>query len=122
MISRFLNLMCMISLALQASLPAGYMVAPADDGTSMTIVVCTGYGPLVITLDADGNQLPAGQENPDAKPCDYATVGTAALMGNEPHRLSTEATYAAVTYRIIRNLFRATPKPGAVSARGPPLA
>lgn len=110
-------------LALRSLLPAGYMVqaAEASEG-ALEIVICTSTGLKHITIDADG-------EAPNPKPqyfddglCPFASGGASALADAAPRSLAREAEYAAVTYTLAAALFAETPKPGAVSARGPPSA
>lgn len=122
MLSRLLYFLCILSVATHALLPPGYMFAQTGDDGSMAIVICTGHGPRTVNLDPGDGTVPAEQDSRDSKICDYATMGAAALVSEAPYRLATEARYAAVVYRVVRNHFRATPKPGAASARGPPAA
>jgi hypothetical protein len=113
--------MLVLMLAVRSLLPAGFMLQPsvAGDGT-LAVVICTGHGPQTVTLDADGKPIPAKSQSADASLCAYASTGAVAPGDGAPPTLATEAHYAAVTYRITRELFRADPKPGATSARGPP--
>ena len=118
MAQRLITLLCTIAVAVNALLPSGFMLARAQSADAVTVVICTGYGPETLTLDSEGHQLPP--EPQKEKRCDYATFGAVALA-SEPARLETQALYASISYRITRAIFRETPKPGATSARGPPI-
>ena len=120
MIIRLLNLVCALALVVNALIPAGFMLARAQGSDGVTVVICTGSGPQTVVIDSDGQQIPDNQKNAN-KRCDYATSGALALAGDPPLRLAAEVRYAAIVYRVERQAFRSTPKPGAVSARGPPV-
>jgi hypothetical protein len=117
-VRRYLALMLVVTLALRSLVPAGFMLAPV--GGEMTMVICTGHGPQTITLDASGKPAPGKPQHSDTSLCPYASTGAVALGDSATVPLAQEVRYAAVTYRITRDLFRAVPQPGATSARGPP--
>ena len=64
-----------------ALLPQGYMPSVAEDGT-FTVTLCTTDGLRTVTLDADGNEVPAGTGEDDAHfgHCIFASVATFALL------------------------------------------
>lgn len=116
------NIILLAVLALRSLLPAGYMVqaAQASPGT-FEIVICTGTGQKLMTVDADGTPAPSKPRHVDNGLCPFAAAGAAALAAAEPDTsLAGAAEYAAATYTLAVALFAETPKPGATSARGPP--
>lgn len=121
MAERIIKLFCVFALAIQALIPAGYMLAPSSNG-EISIVICTASGPRTIVLDADGAQVPANHQNDqdDGKLCDFATVGAIALLSDAPFRIATDARFEPVVHRIQLDRFTAPRKLGAISARGPP--
>jgi hypothetical protein len=118
---RWLSLMMLVVFAARALVPAGFMLeaSAAGDGT-MTIVICTGQGTQIISLDADGKPIPPKPAHADTSLCPYSASGTTALASDEPLELETQVYAAAVTYTLAAQISRVTPKPGASSARGPP--
>ncbi len=114
------NIILLAVLALRSLLPAGYMVQAAEASGAFEIVICTGAGTKLMTVDADGTSVPSKPQHVDNGLCPFASAGTAALAAAEPNNLVGEAEYAAVTYTLAVALFAETPKPGAASARGPP--
>ena len=86
----------------------------------MTMVICTGQGTQLISVDADGKPTPPKPAHTDSSLCPYSASGSAAVAAAEPLTLEAEVYEAAVTYRLTAQIFRSTPKPGATSARGPP--
>jgi hypothetical protein len=117
----WLNLLMAIAFAVRSLLPVGFMLAasPEHDGR-LSVVICTGHGPQSLTLDDKGVPVPAKAPASDNAQCPYAPVGAVAVDHDAPHLLAHTVRYAAVAYRITSELFRATPRPGAQSARGPP--
>lgn len=117
-----ITLVLLAVLALRSLLPVGYMVqaAHAVEGTSFEIVICTGTGTKLLTVDADGKPAPSKPQHVDNGLCPFAASGAAAVAAAEPKSLVGEAKYAAVVYTMAVALFAETPKPGAASARGPP--
>lgn len=112
-------------LALRSLLPAGYMVQAghASGGSSFEIVICTGTGTQLLTVDADGQPAPVKPQHVDNGLCPFAAAGAAALAAASPdHSLAGQTEYAAVVHTLAEALFDETPKPGAVSARGPPAS
>ena len=120
MMKFLLHTLIVSALALKALLPAGFMLARAAGTEHVAIVICTGYGPQRIILDETGNPAPASEQH-GAERCAFANTGAIPLSDEPPFRLPAEVRYAAVAYRVSREDARVTPKPGAVSARGPPI-
>ncbi len=118
---RWLSLMMLGVFAARALVPAGFMLdaSGSGDGT-LTMVICTGQGTQMISVDADGKPIPPKPAQTDKGLCAYSASGTTALAALEPLDLESEVYAAAVTYTLTAQLYRATPKPGATSARGPP--
>lgn len=120
MSERLIKLLCAFALAVNALIPAGYMLARAQGSDEVTVVICTGSGPQKILIDSNGQQIPDHQKSA-SKRCDFATSGAVALTDAPPARLAAQVRYVAVVYRVQRQALRDAPKTGAVSARGPPL-
>lgn len=116
---RYVSFLIGLAFVVRSLLPVGFMLAatPANSG-DIGIVICTGHGPL--TVDDTGAPLPKKSPLTDKDICPYAPVGAINADLNTPHLLSRTVGYASLTYRITRELFRATPTTGAQSARGPP--
>jgi hypothetical protein len=121
MAGRLLKVLCALALVVNVLIPAGFMLARAQTSDEITIVICTGYGPQTLVLDSDGHPIPAKQDQNDDKRCDFAKSGALASASDAPARLVTVVRYASVIYRVQRDVHHETPKPGAVSARGPPI-
>lgn len=119
----YITVLLLAVLALRSLLPAGYMVqaAEASEG-ALDIVICTSAGQKLVALGDDGAIPPSKPQHVDNGLCPFASGAAAALAEAAPHGLASEAEYAAVTYTLAAALFAETPKPGAVSARGPPSA
>ena len=116
-----LNLLVGIAFLVRSLLPVGFMLAvPPDPTAAVEIVICTGHGPQSLTLDDAG--VPVQPKAPFDKKniCPYAAAGAVTIDHDASHLLAHTVRYAAVSYRITAEIFRATPKPGAQSARGPP--
>jgi hypothetical protein len=120
---RYLNLLIGLAFAVRSLVPVGFMLAPSPDHSgSLQIVICTGHGPQSFVLDEKGVPQPVKSSSADKNTCPYAPVGAVTADNNTPHLLSHTVRYAAVAYAITSEIFRATPKPGAQSARGPPTS
>lgn len=117
-----INIILLLVLALRSLLPTGYMVQTSDASAgSFEIVICTGSGLTLMTLDEDGKPVPASKSQHLEKGlCAFAAAGAVALNAEPPHSLAREAEFATVTYTLAAALFAETPRPGATSARGPP--
>lgn len=110
-------------LVLRSLLPHGYMVQAADaaSGGKFEIVICTSDGLRLLSVNEDGTGAPQKPQHVENGICPFASAGAAALASAAPQSLAREAEYAAITYALAVALFAETPKPGATSARGPPL-
>lgn len=119
----YITVLLLAVLALRSLLPAGYMVqaGEASEG-ALEIVICTSTGLKHVSVSEDGTAPPPKPQHIDDGLCPFASGGAAALAQAAPHSLASEAEYAALTYTLAAALFAETPKPGAVSARGPPSA
>ena len=73
-----------LALAVLALLPPGVM--PARTGGAMTVVICTGDGPLTLVTDRYGQPVAPAPMDSDAKaPCAFALLAaTATLPGIQP--------------------------------------
>ena len=118
---RWLSLIMLVVFAARCLVPAGFMLeASANGDGTMTMAICTGQGTQLISLDADGKPMPPKPAHTDNGLCAYSASGTTALASDEALALETQVYAAAVTYTLAAQISRATPKPGATSARGPP--
>jgi hypothetical protein len=116
-----LNLLVGFAFVVRSLLPVGFMLAvPPAPAAAVEIVICTGHGPQSLTLDDQGVPVPAKAPMAGKNICPYAAAGAVAVDHAAPHLLAHVVRYAAVSYRITTEIFQATPKPGAQSARGPP--
>lgn len=80
----------LIALAFLAKVlvPAGYMLAASYDGTGLPqIVICTGNGARLVTLDKDGHPVEKDTEKSNG-PCPFATP-TAVVLSTPPGLPST---------------------------------
>ena len=114
---RYLNLLIGLAFAVRSLLPVGFMLAASPDADGMPqIVICTGHGPQNWVLDEKGVPHPAKTSPDNKNACPYATAGAVAADHDAPQLLVHTVRYAAVTYAITTQIFRATPKPGSDSA------
>jgi hypothetical protein len=119
----YLNLLVGLAFAIRSLLPVGFMLAVApDDGGMPQIVICTGHGLQTWVLDEKGVPHPSKSDADKKSTCPYAPVGAVALDHEAPHLLVHTVRYASITYAIATAIFRATPRAGSHSARGPPSA
>ena len=116
---RFLTVLALLTLTLRSLLPVGFMLAPAA-ADEMTVVICTGHGPLTITLDADGKPVPTKPKLTDAGLCAYASPGGTTLADAAPALAAREVIYERALVRVHAAIVVAPHKPGATSPRGPP--
>jgi hypothetical protein len=95
-------------------LPAGLMPARAADGT-MVIVLCTGDGPVEMTVDLDDHDHPAMSQM-----CDWAVHGAVALM---PDLIALPRPVAIAPARHLLAVIAMGPAhdPHGIMARGPPV-
>ncbi len=118
---RWLSLIMLVVFAARCLVPAGFMLeaSATGDGTHDDGHL---YRPrhAAHLLDADGKPMPPKPAHADNGLCAYSASGTTALASDEPLALETQVYAAAVTYTLAAQISRATPKPGATSARGPP--
>jgi len=116
---RYISLLIGLAFVVRSLLPVGFMLAATTANASdIGIVICTGHGPLIV--DDSGAPVPKKAPLSGKDICPYAPVGAVNVDHDTPHLLSRTVSYASLTYRIARELFRATPTDGPQSARGPP--
>lgn len=116
---RFLTVLALLSLTLRSLLPVGFMLAPSA-ADEMTVVICTGHGPLTVTLDVDGKPVPAKPKLTDAGLCAYASPGATTLADAAPALAARDVLYARSLVRLHVAMAVALRLPGATSPRGPP--
>ena len=116
---RYISFLIGLAFIVRSLLPVGFMLAATTaHAGDLAIVICTGHGPM--TVDDSGAPLPKKTPVSAKDICPYAPVGVTNVDHDTPHLLARTVSYAALTYLITRELFRATPTAGAQSARGPP--
>lgn len=109
-----------LALAILALLPPGVM--PARVGGAMTVVICTGDGPLTLVTDSHGRPV-APADSPDAKaPCAFALLAaTATLPGVQtlplpdarirPFEPARRPPLAVLTAEVLSPSARGPPRP-----------
>lgn len=118
---RYISFLIGLAFVVRSLLPVGFMLAATTaNAGDIGIVICTGHGPL--TVDDTGAPLPKKTPVSAKDICPYAPVGAVNVEHDTPHLLARTVSYASLTYRMTRELFRATETAGAHSARGPPAA
>jgi hypothetical protein len=116
-----LNLLVGLAFAVRSLLPVGFMLAvQPHDAASVEIVICTGHGPLNMAMHDEDAPAPVKAPVAGKNVCPYAAAGTVAVEQAAPAELAQTVRYASISYRIIAEIFHATPRSGALSARGPP--
>ncbi len=93
-----------VACALLARLlvPAGFM--PMVEHGTISIVICTGYGPQTVQMDMPGMEMPGAGHKPGGghhdkteSPCPFAGLSAPALSGADPILLA-----AAVRFVMLR--------------------
>jgi hypothetical protein len=112
--------LALLSLTFRSLLPVGFMLAPSA-GDEMTVVICTGHGPLTVTLDADGKPVPTKPKLTGAGLCAYASPGATTLADAAPAPAARDVLYARRAVRLHVAMAVALRLPGASSPRGPPI-
>ena len=106
----------------------GTMVAAATDG-GLSVVLCTGEGPVEVVLGPDGTYQPAGQgdnqtggKHGDRMPCDWSVHAQPALSA--PGQALVLAAQLATPFKPAPPVatLRAGRRDLSSSARGPPRA
>jgi hypothetical protein len=118
-VRRLLASIVVLAFALRSVVPVGFMLAPAATG-ELTVVICTGHGPAIVTLTADGKLVPAKPKPGDHALCAYASVGGVALSEPVAAPSALGLEFADLAFTPTRDLIRVLPRAGATSARGPP--
>lgn len=72
------------ALLLRAAVPAGYMFAPAQDGRTLAVTVCTGSAPQQIELALPGKGSTQREHEAKDGPCAFAGLGTLAANADAP--------------------------------------
>lgn len=118
----YLSVLLLMVLCARSLLPTGFMVQAAapDSGDMLEVVICTGSGLQLVSLDED-KPAPSKSQHVEPGLCAFAAAAAAAIPVAGPPSLAQAADFAAVTYTLAVALFAETPMPGATSARGPPL-
>jgi hypothetical protein len=111
-----------VLFALRSLLPAGVMLRFDTPDAPFDIVICTSNGAKVLANGAGDFGIPGEEDRSNADLCPFAMGG--GLVGGRSAEPTIVAVVhaAAVQYRVAADLYRATPKPAGLSARGPPPA
>ncbi len=104
----------LVPFMLLTLLPAAVMPAQTVNGT-MTLVLCTGDGPVETVMDLGG----APDENTPMQRCDWAAQAAAALLPDLVLPVRSVA-YTRNDLTMIADLVRPAHDPHGVMARGPP--
>ncbi len=118
-------LLLALALLVKMLVPTGYMVASTSG--SIQIVMCTGAGPVKITMPTavgDTQDVEHRQDHQgNATPCAFAGLAHSALSAVDPVLLATNIAL------IVTTAFRLVPQQGAECqlhrrppSRGPPIA
>ncbi|GHF37986.1 hypothetical protein [Seohaeicola zhoushanensis] len=103
-----------LHVLLAALFAPGVMPAFASGGAEL--VICTAYGPQVLTTDPDG-----APDDSAAAFCDWALVhGAAALLGDLPAPEARPVTFAAAEPAPARRALVPRRDASSPGARGPP--
>lgn len=122
-VSRLLTSLLIVALMARGLIAVGFMLAEAPSGDGrMTVIICTEHGPQKLNVGTDGDPVPSKPETGGASICPYAATGYFTFAADAGSLLASDVEYGNMTFRIARSQLKATPKPGAVSARGPPAA
>lgn len=95
-----------MTLLLKALVPAGYMVGTS--GGAVTIEMCSGYGPMKMTIAMPGLAHPDGKQDRRGKemPCAFSGLAAPSLAGADPLLLAPAILF------IIATVFRAADRTG----------
>lgn len=119
-LNRGMQHLAVLAVLLWALLPAGLMPVPSGAG-GLTFALCTGQGPVMVAVGADGKPMPMPQRSGHEKqPCPYAaalsvTDGTASLLPLPLSFVLTHAEPVPTALAPIAKIAFAQPIP-----RGPP--
>jgi hypothetical protein len=113
----------LVALALHGLLPTGFMLQASSTAAGvLEIVICTSTGAKSLVLDGTGTPIDnSTNQHAELGLCPYASTGAVALAHAETVRPAAQVEYTAVIYTLALRQFAETPKPGATSARGPPV-
>jgi len=121
---RVLGLLLIVTFALRSLLPAGVMlqavVSAGGEPATLQVVICTGHGAELVTLDTDGKPAKPRSGSADAKICSYSGAGGKIAADAAPEPLAAIIAFASVDYVLAVELFRASSRQGEIWARGPP--
>lgn len=101
-----------VVMAMTAQLAAQMRTAPS--ATGMTMVLCTGSGPLVVQMDADGQPIDPSHVCPD---CAFALFA----FDLPDHSLEFEPVYSASLFQRFGSTRLAPHEVAVVRARDPPV-
>jgi len=117
---RLVGLLLIVLFAARSLLPAGFMLETATGDDLIHVVICTGSGAKTVTLDADGEPVPAKPASSENGTCAFAAAVYAGLVGDGAPVVSVGLHYAAVAYATPERPHMAAINAGSASARGPP--
>lgn len=127
-LSRTLAALALLAMVVRALIPAGYMVAPAGQGRSVAVTLCSAHGAQTLFLDLDTGDfapkksgVPSKTAGGDA-PCVFAMASALAEPGTPaalPAALPTGPTFVPTSVWTSPGRGLAAPPPWAT---GPPIA
>jgi hypothetical protein len=117
---RFPALLLIVALALRGLVPAGFMLAPAADGT-FSVVVCTVHGPVVVDVDRDGQPVKPGPGSAGAL-CVFAASAPAVAALALPELPRPALAGIADRQKPLRETLVSRSIRALPPARGPPVA
>lgn len=108
------------ALLMKLLIPAGYM--PGMSGNSMIIQICSGYGPMTMTMPIPGKEQ--GQDHQQSKaemPCAFSGLSAPTLAAADPVLLALAILFVMVMgARFVVPLPAASPAHLRPPLRGPP--
>ncbi|WP_298496572.1 hypothetical protein [uncultured Maritimibacter sp.] len=115
-LSTLLRWVALALLVTMSVVPRGVM--PAWGAEGMTVVLCTGTGPVEVTLGPDGTPL---SEDAWADPCVWVGVAPVALEPVAAPVVAAPFALLAAPLTIPVRAQRAKAEPGSDHNRGPPI-
>ena len=110
-----------IALLLRIAVPVGFM--PVVVGTTVTIEICSGTGPMkmAMAIPGPGDHRDQGSDRHSKAPCDFAGLANPALAGVDPILLVLAIAFVVATaFRMIPVRRPALPSYLRPPLRGPP--
>lgn len=111
-----------VALLMRIAVPAGYM--PTFSGNSITVEICSGYGPMKMTMDILGRAGHNDKKSDQSKgemPCAFSALAAPSLAGADPILLALAVAFIIATMLRMAPPVRVTlPSYLRPPPRGPP--